>query len=113
MELCEICKLKKCTESFYHTAGGMYDMPEFTFSFKKVCKICRNWLCVAKSDLNVIAVQYHLSYRNYKSYKSFLSSNVQMNNNKFYKSNPISRNGIPVLVGDRYHEIKKILDKTK
>ena len=110
---CNLCNKENGIQSFYDVAGGMYDMPELKISFKFVCNKCWNILCEAKSDLTIIAVQYHRLYNQYNNYEHFLKCNTQMNDNKFYKSNPISRNGKPIYVGNRRKEIELLLQGTK
>jgi len=106
---CPMCKKEEGNYTFNQHAGDMYDMPRLIFNFEKLCEGCHNILCTAKSDLTTIAVQYHSNYHNYKNYKVFLESNMQMDDNRFYRSNPIYKKGVPVLVGNRRKEIEEII----
>jgi len=104
---CLLCESKEDSRSFFGCAGGMYDMPEIAMSFETVCHSCWGDLCLAQNDLTIIAVQYSRLYHSYTNYKEFLRGNVQMNDNKFNRSNPIFRNGVAILVGNRRKEIEK------
>ena len=105
---CQLCGSKEASKSFFDSAGERYDMPIIKFSFKTVCSSCWNALCLAKSDLTDISVQYHREYNEHKNYKDFLNKNALMDDNRFYKSNPIFRNGVAVRVGDRRKEIERL-----
>lgn len=111
MKKCQICQTNYATKSFHDTAGDMYDMKPVPLNFTAVCKKCWDLLALAKSDLTTIAVQYHRDNDDYHDHKDFLKSNVQMDDNAFYRSNPIFRDGKPIFVGTRRKEIIKLSEK--
>jgi hypothetical protein len=108
--MCEKCLLceNEGTKSFYDNAGSMYDMKRIDLMFDNLCHKCWSDVCVLKSDLTTIAVQYHEKYYSYKSAEDFLKENIQLDDNNFGRSNPISRDGKKIFVGDRRKEIIEI-----